>query len=97
MTQMRIGIDGYNLALPQGTGVATYGYSLAKTLREMDYGLDGVFGLTTGAKRETRELFFFEHFGRGDLGCDQRLESVRPNWCAVSSPSSPGAPSVSGA
>ena len=33
MTKFDVGIDGYNLALPNGTGVATYGYVLAEALR----------------------------------------------------------------
>ena len=30
MTRFDIGIDGYNLALPNGTGVATYGHVLTE-------------------------------------------------------------------
>lgn len=29
MTRLTIGIDGFNLAMPRGTGVATYGLGLA--------------------------------------------------------------------
>lgn len=66
MAHRTICIDGFNLSLPQGTGVATYGQGLARTLREMSYRVEGLFGLASGARQETRELFFFEHFGRGD-------------------------------
>jgi glycosyltransferase involved in cell wall biosynthesis len=62
---MRIGIDGYNLAMPQGTGVATYGASLAAVLAQMGHRVEGVFGLDVGRRIETRELLFFDSFGHG--------------------------------
>lgn len=62
---MRIGIDGYNLAMPNGTGIATYGASLAQVLTGMGHELTGVFGIDPGPKPETRETLFFEQFGRG--------------------------------
>ncbi len=62
---MRIGIDGYNLAIPNGTGVATYGASLATVLAEMGHTVEGVFGIDPGPKLQTREALFFERFGRG--------------------------------
>lgn len=64
--QPAIGIDGFNLSLPEGTGVATYGFGLAKTVASMGHSVTGLFGLAAGAKEETRELLFFEHFGRGN-------------------------------
>ncbi|WP_208346777.1 hypothetical protein, partial [Aetokthonos hydrillicola] len=66
MPRYSIGIDGYNLSLPEGTGVATYGFGLANTVLDMGHSLTGLFGLASGAKKETRELLFFEHFGRGN-------------------------------
>lgn len=62
---MRIGIDGYNLAMPNGTGVATYGASLAAVLADMGHTIEGVFGIDPGPKLRTREALFFERFGRG--------------------------------
>lgn len=62
---MRIGIDGYNLALPNGTGVATYGTSLATVLSGMGHELVGLFGIDPGPAPATRETLFFERFGRG--------------------------------
>ncbi|GLV28246.1 hypothetical protein TomTYG75_07690 [Sphingobium sp. TomTYG75] len=62
---MRIAIDGFNLALPRGTGVATYGFGLARALQNMGHVVDGVFGLNAGRSAETRELLFFDAFGRG--------------------------------
>jgi glycosyltransferase involved in cell wall biosynthesis len=63
---MRIGVDGYNLAIPQGTGVATYGASLAAALAQMGHQTIGLFGIDPGSRRDTRETLFFERFGRGD-------------------------------
>jgi glycosyltransferase involved in cell wall biosynthesis len=61
---MRVAIDGFNLALPKGTGVATYGFGLARALQSMGHTVDGVFGLNAGTSPETRELLFFDAFGR---------------------------------
>jgi glycosyltransferase involved in cell wall biosynthesis len=59
----RIGIDGYNLAIPNGTGVATYGMTLARTLRSADYEITGVFGIDAGKDAAMREVLFFERLG----------------------------------
>ncbi len=61
---MRIGIDGYNLALPHGTGVATYGYVLSETLSAMGHQVDGVFGLAVGDDPAEREVGFYDELGR---------------------------------
>lgn len=60
-----IGIDGYNLALPNGTGVATYGFGLAEAIRALGLGLDGVFGIPVGRDPTIRDVFFYESLGRG--------------------------------
>jgi glycosyltransferase involved in cell wall biosynthesis len=62
---MRIAIDGYNFALPHGTGVATYGYVLADMLRALGHEVEAVFGIAAGAKADTREVLFFERLGLG--------------------------------
>jgi glycosyltransferase involved in cell wall biosynthesis len=62
---MRIGIDGYNLAIPNGTGIATYGASLTQVLKGMGHEVTGVFGIDPGPEPATRETLFFEQFGRG--------------------------------
>jgi glycosyltransferase involved in cell wall biosynthesis len=59
----RIMIDGFNLALPRGTGVSTYGYSLANTLKGMGWQVDGLYGLRMGKTRKLRETIFFESMG----------------------------------
>jgi glycosyltransferase involved in cell wall biosynthesis len=60
---MRIGIDGYNLALPFGTGVATYSMALAHAVQSMDCELDGLYGLRTPFKKALRDINFFEALG----------------------------------
>jgi glycosyltransferase involved in cell wall biosynthesis len=64
---LRIGIDGYNMALPQGTGVATYGRNLAAAIGALGYRVDLLFGLNIPRKAgdELRESLFF-----GQLGAD---------------------------
>lgn len=64
---MRIGLDGYNLALPQGTGVATYGRNLAAAIAELGYPVDLLFGVNIPGKvnDDLRESLFF-----GQLGAD---------------------------
>jgi len=77
---MRIGIDGYNLAMPHGTGVATYGAALAGVLARMGHRVEGVFGLDIGRRPETRELLFFDRFGHG-----HRLNGGQITWRVGSS------------
>jgi len=63
---VRIGIDGFNLAMPDGTGVATYGAALATVLSNGGQAIEGVFGIDPGPAPDTRESLFFERFGQGD-------------------------------
>lgn len=65
VTQFRIGIDGYNLAMPNGTGVATYGLSLARTLASGGHRIEGVFGLDVGPDERLREVAFYDRLGKG--------------------------------
>jgi len=60
---MRIAIDGFNLALPFGTGVATYSMSLAHALQSAGHQLDGLYGLRTPFRKELRNVNFFEALG----------------------------------
>jgi len=61
---LTIGIDGYNLAMPRGTGVATYGFALTQAIAALGHRTCGVFGLDVGKAPATRELMFFDKFGR---------------------------------
>jgi glycosyltransferase involved in cell wall biosynthesis len=44
-TAMRVGIDGYNLAIPRGTGVATYARSLSHCLHALGHTVDVLYGM----------------------------------------------------
>lgn len=61
----RIGVDGYNIAMTRGTGVATYGRALCQALGGMGYSLDGFFGLDVArdAPPALREIQFFGALG----------------------------------
>ena len=48
MRTLRIGIDGFNLALPRGGGIATYGSTLAHVLGAAGHVVEGVFGVAVG-------------------------------------------------
>lgn len=60
---MRIMIDGFNLALPRGTGVATYGYNLALAAREAGHGVEALYGLRAPFNRKLRDIMFYESMG----------------------------------
>lgn len=61
---MRIALDGYNLALPHGTGISTYGMMLARTLASMGHDVDGVFGLDVAGPLAHREALFYDRLAR---------------------------------
>lgn len=62
---MRLMIDGYNLALPQGTGVATYGHQLAGAAQALGLGVEGLYGLRAPFDPRLREILFHEALGHG--------------------------------
>lgn len=62
--RLRIGIDGYNLAMPMGTGIASYGRSLAGTLAAMGHEVDGIFGLDVVGPERQREALFYDRLAR---------------------------------
>jgi glycosyltransferase involved in cell wall biosynthesis len=64
MKALRIGIDGYNFAIPHGTGIASYGLMLAKTLTTMGHEIDGLFGIDPGSDPSLHEVLFYERLAR---------------------------------
>lgn len=64
MPRKHVGVDGFNLAMTHGTGVATYGRVLVKALRGLDYAVDGVYGLGVARRHPpaVREALFFAQF-----------------------------------
>lgn len=67
---LRVGIDGFNLALVQGTGVATYARTLAMALDGLGRRIDLVYGLNVGPKTalDLRETLFFAALAEGRSG-----------------------------
>ncbi|MFS0851635.1 glycosyltransferase family 4 protein [Novosphingobium panipatense] len=64
MKALRIGIDGYNFAIPHGTGIASYGLMLAKTLATMGHQVDGLFGIDPGNDPSLHEVLFYERLAQ---------------------------------
>jgi glycosyltransferase involved in cell wall biosynthesis len=62
---MRLMIDGYNLALPHGTGVATYGHQLANAAADAGIEVSGLYGLRAPFSRRLRDVMFYEALGGG--------------------------------
>ncbi|MDF0487757.1 glycosyltransferase family 1 protein [Sphingomonas sp. H39-1-10] len=75
--QIRVGIDGFNLAMGQGTGVATYGRSLVEACHELGRKVDLVYGLNVppNARPEQRETLFF-----AALADRLSSEELPPRW-----------------
>ena len=75
----RILIDGRNLGLEKGTGVATYARNLSYELHAMGYGVDVLYGYGAGPSRNAlmREIAFFDanHGDRDRLAA--AIEAVR--------------------
>jgi glycosyltransferase involved in cell wall biosynthesis len=67
---MRIGVDGYNLALSAGTGVATYARDLCRTLQGDGHSIDLVYDVNVPpeANAGLRETLFFSRLGNRHMG-----------------------------
>lgn len=68
----RIGIDGFNLAMPHGTGVATYARTLAQACSGLGRRVDLVYGLNVAPNSapEQRETLFFAALAEGRSGAE---------------------------
>lgn len=75
----RVGIDGYNLAMTRGTGVATYGRTLARTVHDLGHPVDLLFGLEVShkAREELRESLFYARLAEGDPANQKLKMTVR--------------------
>ena len=75
----RIGIDGFNLALPRGTGIATYARTLSHCLTRMGHEVDVVYGMpmTRRTPPPLREVIFFDSLGAEPAPRRTRLLSRR--------------------
>lgn len=65
MTKLRVGVDGYNLALPAGTGVASYGRVLCRAIGAIGGEVDIVYGISMAADTPVhmREALFYSRLG----------------------------------
>lgn len=79
--KFRVGIDGFNLALPRGTGVATYARTLSFALRQMHHPVDVLFGMHISRRMapDLREVVFFNSFGQADTR-KKRVPLTLPWW-----------------
>jgi glycosyltransferase involved in cell wall biosynthesis len=70
VSEMRVGIDGFNLALPKGTGIASYARTLAEALHGLGRRIDLIYGLNVHPESadELRETLFFAALAEGRSG-----------------------------
>lgn len=63
--QLHIGIDGFNLSLERGTGVATYARTLSQALSNMGHAVDVIYGMQipNRSNQDLREVRFFDRLG----------------------------------
>lgn len=80
MSKVNICIDGFNLALPKGTGVATYARTLAQTLHLCNHDVDILYGLNIPQKapNDLKEVLFFNELGSGNASRAPKVFS--PRW-----------------
>lgn len=59
---LRVGVDGFNLAMPRGTGVATYARNLTGALAGLGHHVDVLYGMNISARTPDllREVIFFD-------------------------------------
>ncbi len=59
---MKVAIDGFNLALEMGTGVATYGRNLSYCLHNLGHEVHALYGkkATAGEDALMQEVAFFD-------------------------------------
>lgn len=76
----RVGVDGFNLAMPRGTGVATYGRVLTQALAGMGHPVDVLYGLdiTPRTSELLREVVFFDNLDQE--GGRKRPGVLTPRW-----------------
>lgn len=77
---IRIGVDGFNLAMPRGTGVATYGRVLTQALAGIGHPVDVLYGANIGPRTPAllREVMFFDSLDQE--GTRKRPGMMTPRW-----------------
>jgi glycosyltransferase involved in cell wall biosynthesis len=76
---VQIAIDGFNLAMPQGTGIATYARVLSRTLSDIGHPVDVLYGLPLSPSASTvmREVGFFDRMDQEPRRAPRRVFSSR--------------------
>lgn len=76
----RVVLDGLNLRLRQGTGIANYGVNLARLLGQLNFGVDVLYDRPTSGKADPlkRELSFHAALSQGRSGRFGRLLGRMP-------------------
>jgi glycosyltransferase involved in cell wall biosynthesis len=80
LRKSRVYIDGFNLSLEQGTGVATYARNLSFALRDLGAEVGVLYGTpaaTTSANSLMREIAFFDTIDKNPSWLSQVLKSFR--------------------
>ncbi len=77
---VRVGLDGFNLAMRRGTGVATYARTLSRCLHGLGHPVDAVYGMNIGARTPPalREVLFFD--GLDQEGGRAPPKPLTPRW-----------------
>lgn len=71
-----IAIDGHNLALPKGTGVATYARNLSNTVESLGWSTKTLYGAPISREMDPllREVSFFDYLGGAEK---KRIKALR--------------------
>lgn len=79
-TTLRVGIDGFNLSLSRGTGVASYARTLSFALRDLGYEIDVLYGMNIHhhTPSDLREVIFADELGEEKAPRLPKL--LRPRW-----------------
>ena len=76
---IRVGIDGFNMAMSRGTGIATYGRVLSRCLADLGHPIDVLYGLAMSQKASPmmREVAFFDKLEQGGRRAPKPVISSR--------------------
>lgn len=80
ISDLRVGIDGFNLGLSRGTGVATYARTLSQALRALGCTIDVLYGMNihSSTPDDLREVLFVDSLGEENFPKKSKL--LRPKW-----------------
>ena len=79
---MRIGVDGFNLAMGRGTGISMYARTLTYCLREMGHGIDVIYGMNIPMQTppDLAETLFFDNLEQENAS--KAPKPFTANWFA---------------